>query len=407
MKRSELFRFSAVFSLIALGLLGWSYTLVDPNLVLLPFSWSFALQQWYWHWGANRQLLALLYFCVTLLWSGGWAWFQVRAAKKTFTGKQWFLTLSPIILILFLSYNALSHDIFNYLFNAKMVFFFHVNPHERVALDFAYDPWVRFMHNVHTPAPYGYGWTLISLLPFMFSFGKFLPAYFLMKMWMILGLVAYLATVWWLLGKEKLEKKQTRFALLAFHPLLLIETVLNGHNDVWMMWPALLAIGLLRHRKRKPQTWLLVIGLWLFSISIKWASMVLLPILLGLWLEPWLKKISHQPIWIWLINWLSQNWAQWSALFLLVPLFTSRSQWFHPWYLIWSLAFLPFVNWRWLKASLIGLSLTSLWRYVPWMLNNLEYTPQVQWQMRCITWSGAVIGLVVWLIAFQLKNNKK
>jgi len=406
-KKSELFWFSLILSFLAVCLLCWSYTLVDPNLVLLPFKWSFALQQWYWQWGANRLLLASLYLGITLSWWGVWAIFQSRTTGKVFSLSQWIVTLVPIILIFLFTYNALSHDIFNYLFNAKMVVVFQANPHHQVALDFAYDPWVRFMHNVHTPAPYGYGWTLVSLIPFVFSIGKFLSAYFLMKMWMILGLALYLLTAWWILRKEKLDCKDKRFALLALHPLLLIETVVNGHNDVWMMWPALLAIGLIKNRKKNVKTFLMVVSLWLFSISIKWASVVLLPILVGLWLEPWLKKIWKQKMWLKLIDWLAMSWAEWSTLFLLLPLFSSRSQWFHPWYLIWALAFLPFVKWRWLKAMLIGLSITSVWRVVPWILNNLEYSPLIQAQMRCVTWSGAVIGLVVWLIFSQLKKNQK
>jgi hypothetical protein len=227
-----------------------------------------------------------------------------------------------------------------------------------------------------------------------------------MKAWMILGLGTYLVIAWWMLGKENLNLQNKRFALLAFHPLLLIETVLNGHNDVWMMWPALLAIGLIKFRQRTTKTLILAMGLWLFSISIKLASVVLLPILVGLWLEPWLKKIWKQKKWLKLIDWLAGSWAEWSALLLLLPLFSSRSQWFHPWYLIWSLTFLPFIRWRWLKFTLMGLSITSLWRDVPWMLNNLEYTSLVQSQMRFITWSGAVIGFVIWLIFSRLKKTQ-
>src|SRR3990172_6981226 len=59
----------------------------------------------------------------------------------------------------------LSSDIYNYIFNAKMVWVYGANPHRQVALNFPDDQWLRFMHNTHTPAPYGYGWTMLSLVP--------------------------------------------------------------------------------------------------------------------------------------------------------------------------------------------------------------------------------------------------
>ena len=44
-------------------------------------------------------------------------------------------TLISIVLILLLSHNALSHDMFNY-FNARMVVKYAMNPHIHTALEF-------------------------------------------------------------------------------------------------------------------------------------------------------------------------------------------------------------------------------------------------------------------------------
>ncbi len=396
--KSDHFWLRVALYAVSLSLLIWSYALVDPNFVLLPWRWTVQLQQWFWNWGAQRQLLAFLYVSITLSWLGIWALFWRFSKKATTSWRHWVGLLAPIVFIFLLGYNALSHDIFNYLFNAKMVLFFHVNPHEKVALDFAYDPWVRFMHNIHTPAPYGYGWTGISLVPYVLGLGKFLPSYLFMKLWMALGLTFYFSIVWWILQKENLPGKNRSWVLFALNPLILIETVLNGHNDVWMMFPALLALGFAKHRTKSWQTLLLVVLLWIFSISMKWATIIVFPILVGLWLEPLLVNLIQHPKWKAMIRWFGTTWSDWSGILLLLPLFTSRSQWFHPWYLIWSLSFLPFMHWKWLKAVLLGLSVTSMWRYVPWMLNNLEYTPLVQQQMRWVTWSGALIGLFFWIL---------
>lgn len=389
------------------GLLAiWSYQLVDPNLVLFNSHFFYSVQQKFWEVGANRNWLSASYFLIISFWFGAWIWGYRRGLAKNIT-KSWkkmFIFILPIVIILWLGMNALSHDIFNYLFNAKMLWQFQADPHQQVALDFSYDPWVRFMHNTHTPAPYGYGWTIISLPPFIASSGIFVLAFWGMKLWMIVALLVYLYLIWKLMQLEKADLKN--YYLLALHPLLLIETVLNGHNDVWMMWPVLLALWLILRFGVVMWVPVAVLALWLVSINIKLATLVLAPVLGGLYFwSKWGEKLSIR-----ITNfakWWRSTWPEWSALALLVPLFTARSQRFHPWYLIWSLSFLPFINWKWLRYSLLGLSITALYRYLPWMQANLEYSEVLIFKMQLITWSGALLGLLYYLIEFIKLNLLK
>lgn len=398
MKSRNLTRLGLGFWAVAALVVVWSYTLVDKNLVLLPYAWSFQLQQAWWQWGDQRLWLAVSYVSLTLLWWGLWFIVQRKsdAHLSLRKGLKWFI---PLVFLLVLGHNALSHDLFNYLFNAKMVTVYQVNPHVRVALDFTYDPWTRFMHNTHTPAPYGYGWTLISLVPVWLSGDRFLLAYLFMKLWMLLGLTWLLATVWWGLKQSRLPDKTVRLASLALLPLLLWETLMNGHNDVWMMAPALGAVLLARFGGQQKWYWVLLPLLWAFSVSIKLASVALLPIIVGLLLirfgKTWLKRWPRLSQ---LAQWCQIHWAEGAALAMFLPLLTARSQWFHPWYLIWAFTFWPFIQWRWLRAFFLGLAVTSMWRYLPWMLNNLEYSPEILSRMRLITWSGGVLGLVWGLI---------
>lgn len=380
---------------IAAGISVWSYTLVDPNLVLLPWKWFFNWQQQFWIWGSNRYLIAFLYLLLTAAWSYIWIMSKPPHLKSFWSGIKWIL---PIILLLFIGHNALSHDIFNYLFNAKMVIFYDANPHQQVAMDFTYDPWTRFMHNIHTAAPYGYAWTAWSLPAVALSGGIFTLAYVFMKWWMVVGLGLFFAAVWLLIKSQQL--KPSRFWLVLANPLLLMETAMNGHNDVWMIAPALVALWLVKYKARYWWSLPLATLLWVFSWNIKLATIVLAPIILGLWM--WERGLKQQ---IWAKNnftlWLVNHWADWSAILMMIPLFTLRSQLFHPWYLIWTIAFLPLINWQWLRWVIIGLTITSLWRYIPWLINDLQYDAAVIWQMRFITWSGAVWGIIGWLVSHR------
>ncbi len=394
-------RLLSTLYVLALGALSWlSYSFVDPNLTLLNQPWFISWQAQRWQLASDPVRLGLWFLVLTTAvffgYLGVLAWIKRGVRLRALP-----LWLVSAGIILLLGHNAYSYDIFNYLFNAKMVVLYHVNPHVQVALNFPTDEWLRFMHNVHTPAPYGYGWTLLSLVPFSLGLGKFLSAYLAMKLFMALGLAVYLFFVWKLLLLEKAKDASFRWAQLAFHPLLLVETLMNGHNDVWMMWPALAALYFLRRPRQSIQSIQSIIfgalGL-AFSIFTKFATVLLLPVAV---IElPFLKKVRP-------FSWWREHWSEFSALVLLAPLITSRSQQFHPWYLIWSLSFLPFIKWRWLRSGLMGLSISSLYRYWPWILERFGYTPQVELNMRFITWSGWLVGLLFWLIGDFLGRHRR
>jgi hypothetical protein len=84
-------------------------------------------------------------------------------------------------------------------------------------------------------------------------------------------------------------------------------------------------------------------------------------------------------------------------------LFTTRSQQFNPWYLIWPLSFLPFLRSKTLKAGLVVFSFTSLLRYVPLLFVG-GYSEAVQLQMRVITWSAIAITCG-WLVLTRIQRK--
>lgn len=378
--------------LVSLGIVSlWSYAYVDPNLVLFNHPVFTSFQNSMWSWRSQPATSVWLYLSmIPILWAS-YAWL-LSGLPKLSSRQRWIVWLG-VVGVLLLGQNALSHDIFNYLFNAKMVVQYGADPHVKTALDFAFDPWVRFMHNIHTPAPYAYGWTAISLIPYLAGFGKFLLAFIAMRLWMLGGLFLSVLAVRSLSRKDPLG-----WWSVAFHPLILIETLLNGHNDVWMMWPVLWAFVVAQswrqHRWGETRLWgkiALVAALLALSIAIKYVTVLLIPVFFLFLppLHPLLEKLREI---------FAPWWADLSAVALLVPLVTARSQQFHPWYLIWALVFFSLCRSRWLRLVLLGLSISSLLRYIPWLESNLEYTPIVLAAQRAITATGLAAGLLVaWL----------
>jgi len=114
-----------------------------------------------------------------------------------------------------------------------------------------------------------------------------------------------------------------------------------------------------------------------------------------------------------------------SSLFLL--LFSARSRQFLPWYLSWSLIWLPLLlpqaqkitlglvrvdrgdKLSWLAKVtfywtlwLVSFSLSSLLRYLPWLFYD-NYTAQIILEQKAITWFG---GLVIFTVLILLQKNK-
>jgi hypothetical protein len=355
----------------------FSYGLTAPNLILSNWEPYWNFQTWMWKtFFNNRHLLTYSYIAIISIICLTYVKTLQALRNIIFSTQQLILVTLLLATPLFISNNALSYDVFNYMFNAKMVLVFNADPHQKVALDYAYDDWTRFMHNTHTPAPYGYGWTALSLLPFLAGQEKFTLTWLLFRAMSVMSLIMLAL----LLGKFTTSKQRWWTYAVLFNPLLLIEVVSNSHNDLWMMVPAVASTLLIF---KKPIPWSKAIAsliLLLLSATIKFATITLLPI--------WLIQVFFKS------KALEKYWAYLSSLALFSPLLTTRSQQFHPWYLPWSMVWLPWIPkspWKW---GLLALSISSLYRYVPYLWYG-EYSPQILFQQKLITWVPWAICMII------------
>lgn len=307
--------------------------------------------------------------------------------------------LIAITLILLLAYPLFSHDIFNYIFNAKMVWFYKQNPHKQVAAYFIHDVWLRFMHNVHTPAPYAYGWTIISLTPGILTLTQNLK----LSLW---GMKGFIALFWigqlWILAKiikRLFPKENYRWFLFALNPLVLIETLVVGHNDVVMMFLALVSFYfLLKTKKIISKEFFLSLLFLGLSVSIKYATIILVP----LWLacHPGVPRIMRETIGppslksrkdsiVARLRLLLQNdIGSWAAIFLFAIIFTRLDQ-LHSWYLIWAFSFAILSKSKWIISIFTALTFGALLRYAPYLYFG-NWNPQV-YMLRNLIWLTSLI----------------
>lgn len=377
----------------------FSFVLTDPNLILLKADWFLNFQTFLWHNILPLQnLRTVFFFFLLILIFINYLLILKNWSKLNLDSRQNFWRFLILIsLPLVISYNALSHDLFNYIFNAKMVVEFGANPHLKTALDFPDEPMLRFMNNVHTVAPYGYGWTALSLLPYLAGFGKFLSTFAVFKIFSFLSLVLSLLIL------EKFFKKVNyrQLALFFLNPLLLIEVLSSAHNDLWMLAPALLAVYLsLDLRKSTLLKTILIIILMAISISIKFATLALLPFLFYFIFKEKFKKLSNLPIF------------DLMSIAMFLPLLTERSKHFLPWYLLWSLIFIPLVKNKLWRNLLLVFSLSALLRYLPWlyylpwMSFHLDTSQTLLWQ-KGITWLIPAFYLLLSSLLFIFNRKRE
>ncbi len=350
-------KFIFIWLLLAL----FSFTQQDLNLTIYNFSWWNPIRIWIQHLGFyQRPLNTVIFLVLSLLL----IIIYLNFIRKKHSIPGWnvliFLALSGV-----LAYPLFSYDIFNYLFNAKMVLIYHANPHIQTAIQFAGDPLLRFMHNVHTPAPYAYGWTGLSLFPGL----TWLTQNFTLSFW---AMKLFIAAFWlgqlWILQKlvrRLFPKEPWRFWLFALNPLVLVETLINGHNDAVMMFFALLSYWFfLNSKKFKALLFLL------FSVSIKYVTIILFPLSLQ---GPTLKKVDI---------------PSFSALVLLAVMFIRPGQ-LHSWYLIWAFSFAVLSRSKWLVKVFTALTIGALLRYAPYLYYG-HWDPPV-YLIRNLIWVGSLL----------------
>jgi len=317
----------------------------------------------------NRPLSTIIFICLSIALLLCYL-LLIFNKKIVFSIKQLFIFLVLLMLTSLPAQPMFSHDIYNYIFNAKMVLLYNANPHQQVALDFSYDPLLRFMHNVHTPAPYGYGWTALSLMPFALSANSFTKAYLLMKLFTSLLFIGEIWIFYKLAGIIDKQNALKRTLLLTLNPLLLTEVFIISHNDSAMMLPVLASLYLLIY-KTNPVKTITAWFLWAFSVTTKYASVVLAPFML-----------LHKKLDIF----------TWGGLSMLVILLTRTDQ-LHSWYLHWGMVLLMLSKRSWAVSLAVLLSIGGLLRYAPFLWFGNWDPPVAIWR-----WGILLLPLILLVI---------
>lgn len=370
----------------------FSFTQVDLSLTLSQSSLLQTAQRYLQYVGYfQRPLATTLFVGFTILLFGFYLFFLRCAQKNILSRKQvWFLIITTTVLLMF-SYNAFSYDIFNYIFDAKIITHYQQNPYEHKALDYPSDPMLSFMRWTHRNYPYGPTWLLLTVPLSYLGLNYFLLTFFLFKTLMA---AAFLGTAYFI---EKIVKKLhpgrevLSLALFALNPFIIIESIVSGHHDIVMMFFAVSATYFFIRKK-----YIVWFFLFVFSVGIKFATIFLLPVFVGVFFLARRKT---------LINW--EHICKYFAILMVIAIVLSslRTE-LQPWYLLWVLPFVVLLKQqRYILALVIGGSLGALLSYAPWLY-------QGDWNGNVIPMKFAIFSFIplfslVFVFLFKGKDSTK
>lgn len=370
----------------------YSFTQVDLSLTISQASIFQQIQKSFQYIGwFNRPLSTYLYIGIIIYLFSLYVITLRNVRQNKLSPRQIWTVIIILAVVLIPSYNAFSYDLFNYIFDARIVTSYQLNPYEYKPLDFSSDPMLSFMRSTHRVYPYGPTW-LITTVPLTFIGSEIFALNLLL--FKTLGSLTFLGTVFFIKRiAENLKVKNIYLtvALFALNPLVLIEALVSSHNEIVMMFFAALSLYLLFINKKVFAALSL-----LFSIGIKFASLVLLPIFL---LKIFFNKIDNKKQ-LQLAFFLSVI----AVLITSLASGQNKNPEFQPWYLLLAAPFVGFYEKRIVWFIFAGVSLLALFSYVPFLYSG-AWPSDIVMIKNVLIVIGAIFGVASYYIV-KLKPFK-
>lgn len=337
-----------VYSLSLLILTVFSYVFIDQNLFYMHAIFTnFALQ--------NRALTTFIYTTLVIILFFCFWQILLLGRRGMVTQKDIKMLIVFSVVCVFAYPAMLSYDIFNYIATSKVLYLYHENPYIVMPIEFIKEPLLAFMRAPNKIALYGPSWIILSFIPYLSGLGNFILTLFSFKIF-VLGFYLLTVNLIW-----KISKNLLSVIFFAFNPLVIIETLISGHNDMVMIFFALFSFYLLVKKKLIPAVIFLTT-----SIFIKYATLLLLSVFIYVIYKQKRKDdISWKKIWI----------ASFILMFVAFILSPIREE-IYPWYAIWFLAFASLIpKKKFIFYTSVVLSFGLVLRYVPYMFLGTYLSP--------------------------------
>jgi hypothetical protein len=270
-----------IHNLTAVALLGGL-----AGFSLLIYLWAFVapynLLDWYQH-----PRLTLRFFLKTdplaqwwLVWAflmqAGLYWLAWRLALQVRGRAAWAIVLSGTVAFsaaLLFFYPLDAADIFDNIMHGRIHGVYGANPFKDPPKLFAGDPFFPYVAWKRTPSAYGPIWESLAGGVARLAGDGILANVFAFKLLGVFFLALGLGLVYVILRRLASERALAGVILLAWNPVILYETIANGHNDLAMAVWILAAVWAVLERRYT----LAILALWV-GVTIKLVPLLLLPL---------------------------------------------------------------------------------------------------------------------------------
>lgn len=252
----------------------------DPTQVLQGWRWLDAFSN---HLMPNRTgaavgLYGLLVVGLVTAWAGA-LWFLHAGAHSL---RLWWILLPVLLFSLVLVFlpGMFSKDLYLYSMYGRVLSFYGENPILVAPKQFNGDPHLKWAPYMNLPSAYGPVWLMLSgILSDIGGESRSgnVLAYRLAAMLLHLGVTV---SLWALLRRVRPEIATWGAAFYGWNPLVLFETVANGHNDVMLALFAVLSLLAVAYRR-----WLFAVGFLIAGAMAKATGLLLLPVLVLAWVR--------------------------------------------------------------------------------------------------------------------------
>lgn len=380
------------FLFFVVSLFFYSFTQIDLSLTFSQESFLQTIQKSFQYIGYfNRPVSADLFLVILIGLAASYIRMLDLIRKKKISLNQIVFIIATVSVLLTLTYNAFSYDLFNYIFDAKIVTMYQENPYLKKALDYPSDPMLSFMRWTHRTYPYGPVWLGLTIPLSYAGMQIFAVTFGLFK---LLALASFLGSCYFLYRILKVVKDEEALfgtAFFALNPLVLTESLISSHNDITMLFLMLVSIYFAVWRRMVVS--LLFLGL---SIGLKFATIFLFPVYGYILYLIWKKET-----------------IRWERIFILMFLCmtgavvaaTFRTN-FQPWYLLYILPFVALLSYRkYFFSPFILLSVTSLLNYLPFLFSG-NWDDPIPLLLNNLNITASIVATIMLLLLLKQERKK-
>jgi hypothetical protein len=200
---------------------------------------------------------------------------QPEAAKSL---RRWVLGIGIVCALPLLGlYPITALDVVLYVVRARLWTLYGGSPMLALPMNFPQDPYIRLAGEyVKQPSPYGPLWELIAQIPMQLGITAIGSGVIAMKVISLLSYIGMAILIGWYARQDSQRygvSNLTALTFFALNPLVLLQAIGNGHNDMLLM--ALMTLGLILWQRDK---WIWATVALTLATLVKVTGLIFLPL---------------------------------------------------------------------------------------------------------------------------------